>query len=236
MAQRTKWWIATAVIAVASYAVLWIAVALHWKWLNSIDSAVLDPLHAYGVKHPAWVLFWNVLSTVFGPVAFRLVGVVAIAVALIRRHHLRVVLFLLTTIELSGAVAQLGKNLAGRPRPAGALTVAESSAFPSGHAVAVMAGVLTLLTLTAATLTPRTLTPRGLTPRTRTAAIALGAVLVIAIGAARVILNAHYPSDVIAGWALGYLWYLVCLLAIRPGKHHPDAASQLDPHPAQCRP
>jgi len=41
MAQRTKWWIATAVIAVASYAVLWIAVALHWKWLNSIDSAVL---------------------------------------------------------------------------------------------------------------------------------------------------------------------------------------------------
>ena len=236
MAPRTKWSIATtAALAVAVYAVLWTAVALHWTGLNTIDSAVLDPLHAYGVKHPAWVLFWNVLSTVFGPVAFRLVGAAVIIVALIRRH-LRAVLFVLTAIELSGAVAQLGKNLAGRPRPAGALTVAESSAFPSGHAVAVMAGVLTLLTLTAATLTPRTLTPRGLTPRTRTAAIALGAVLVIAIGAARVILNAHYPSDVIAGWALGYLWYLVCLLAIRPGKHHPDAASQLDPHPAQCRP
>jgi membrane-associated phospholipid phosphatase len=226
MAHRTKWWILTAALAAAVYAVLWTAVALHWKWLNTFDSGVLDPLHAYGVKHPGWVRFWNVLSTVFGPVAFRLVGAVAIVVALIRRHHLRVVLFLLTTIELSGAVAQLGKNLVGRPRPPGALIMAESSAFPSGHAVAVMAGVLTLLTLAAATLTPRR----------RAVAIALGAVLVIVIGAARVILNAHYPSDVVAGWALGYLWYIVCLLAIRPGKHNPKPASQLDPYPAQCRP
>jgi membrane-associated phospholipid phosphatase len=226
MAHRTKWWILTAALAAAVYAVLWTAVALHWKWLNTFDSGVLDPLHAYGVKHPGWVRFWNVLSTVFGPMAFRLVGAVAIVVTLIRRHHLRVVLFLLTTIELSGAVAQLGKNLVGRPRPPGALTMAESSAFPSGHAVAVMAGVLTLLTLTAATLTPRR----------RAVAIALGAVLVIVIGAARVILNAHYPSDVVAGWALGYLWYIVCLLAIRPGKHNPKPASQLDPYPAQCRP
>jgi undecaprenyl-diphosphatase len=229
MAHRTAA-ILTAALAAATYAILWIAVALHWKWLNTIDYGVLGPLHAYGVKHPGWVRFWNVLSTVFGPEAFRLVGAAAIIVAL-RRRHLRAALFVLTAIELSGAVAQLGKNLAGRPRPAGALTVAVSSAFPSGHAVAVMTGVLTLLTLSAGMLSPR-----GLNPRTRAAAIALGTLLVIAIGAARVILNAHFPSDVVAGWALGYLWCLVCLLAIRPGKHHPDAASQLDPRPAQRRP
>jgi membrane-associated phospholipid phosphatase len=229
MAHRTVA-ILTAVLAAATYAILWTAVALHWKWLNTIDCGVLDPLHAYGVKRPGWVRFWNVLSTVFGPEAFRLLGAAAIIVAVLRRH-LRAVLFVLTAIELSGAVAQLGKNLTGRPRPAGALTVAVSSAFPSGHAVAVMAAVLTLLTLSAGMLTPR-----GRTSRTRTAAIALGSLLVITIGAARVILNAHYPSDVVAGWALGYLWYLVCLLAIRPGTDHPDAASQLDPHPAHRRP
>jgi membrane-associated phospholipid phosphatase len=221
MASRTKWCIVTAVIAVAFYALLWTAVALHWKWLNTIDSAVLAPLHSYGVAHPGWVRFWNVLSTVFGPAGFQLVGVAVVVVAVLRRN-LRAVLLVLTAIELNGVVAELAKNLVGRPRPAGALTAAAASSFPSGHAVAVVAGVLTLLTISAGMLTPRG----------RTAAIALGAVLVIAIGAARVILNAHYPSDVVAGWALGYLWYLVCVVVVRPGKHSPDAASQLDPRPA----
>ena len=220
MAQRTKWWIATAVIAVASYAVLWIAVALHWKWLNSIDSAVLDPLHAYGVKHPGWVRFWNVLSTVFGREGFQIVGAAVVVVALLQRN-LRIVLFVLATIELNGVVGQIAKNLAGRPRPPGALTASAAASFPSGHAVAVMAGVLGLLTIS-----------EGMFPRLgRAVPIALGAVLVIAVGVGRVILNAHYPSDVVAGWALGYLWYLVCVVVIRPGKRDADAASQLDPHP-----
>jgi membrane-associated phospholipid phosphatase len=207
-------------IAAACYALLWTAVALHWKWLNSIDSAVLDPLHAHGVKRPGWVRFWNVLSTVFGPGGFQIVGAAVVVVAVLRRN-LRAVLFVLAAIELNGVVATLAKNLAGRPRPLGALTASAASSFPSGHAVAVMAGVLALLTIW----------PGMFTPRGRTAAITLGALLVVAVGAARVILNAHYPSDVVAGWALGYLWYLVCLVVIRPGKRDADAASQLDPYP-----
>jgi membrane-associated phospholipid phosphatase len=213
MAHRTAATVAAAVAA-ACYALLWAGIALHWQWLSSFDSAVLDPLHSYGVKRPGWVRFWEVLSTVFGPEAFRLVGVAVVVVAALRRH-LRVVLFALATMELNGVVAQLAKDLAGRPRPAGALTAAESSSFPSGHAVADMACVLALLTISA-----------GMFPRlARTTMIALGAVLVIAIGAARVILNAHYPSDVVAGWALGYLWYLVCLVVTRPDIRSLVAAS-----------
>jgi undecaprenyl-diphosphatase len=43
-------------------------------------------------------------------------------------------------------------------------------------------------------------------------AIAAGAVVVVAVGTARVALNVHNPSDVIAGWALGYLYFAGCLL------------------------
>ena len=38
--------------------------------------------------------------------------------------------------------------------------------------------------------------------------------LVAAIGASRVYLGVHYPSDVIAGFAAGGVWLLACELAL----------------------
>jgi undecaprenyl-diphosphatase len=78
--------------------------------------------------------------------------------------------------------------------------------FPSGHALGVTVGVLSLLTV----LLP------VVRSRWRTALVVGGAVAVLAIGVGRVALNVHYPSDVVAGWALGYLYYLLCLATVRP--------------------
>jgi membrane-associated phospholipid phosphatase len=44
----------------------------------------------------------------------------------------------------------------------------------------------------------------------------VGGVLIILVGSARVVLNVHHPSDVLAGWALGYLYYLLCLRLVPP--------------------
>jgi membrane-associated phospholipid phosphatase len=46
--------------------------------------------------------------------------------------------------------------------------------------------------------------------------IVAGVVVVVAIGVARVVLDVHHVSDVLAGWALGYVWFVVCTLLIRP--------------------
>ncbi len=192
-----------AAVAAACYAVLWLGFAFHWQWLVTADSAVLDPLKAYDVKHPAWVRFWDVLCSVLSPEGFRLAGAAMVVVAVLRRN-LRATLFLLTAIGLSGIVSQIAKDLADRPRPLGA--TAASSAFPSGHALAAMAAVLALLTISAGVFSHRA----------RIVTIVVGAVMVIAVGVGRVVLNVHYPSDVVAGWALGYLWYLSCLFVIRP--------------------
>jgi len=196
---------AVAVAAALLYALLWLAYALQWAWLQEVDDAALQPLHDYGVKHPGWVQFWEVLCTVFGPAAFRLVGA-GVVVAAILRRNVRVILFVVTAIGLSGAVTQIAKSLADRPRPSGALATAWSSAFPSGHALAVMAAVLALLTISAGMLGRRG----------RLTTIVLGGAVVLAVGAGRVVLNVHHPSDVLAGWALGYLWFVGCLLVIRP--------------------
>lgn len=194
-----------AAVAVTVYALMWLGYRMQWPWLDAIDQWALRVAYDYGINHPGWVRCWDVVCTVFGPAGFRLFGVVVIVVAL-RRRNVRAAVFVLTTIGLSGVVIQLAKNLADRPRPAGALAAAMSTAFPSGHAVAVMAAVLALLTLSAGLFGPRV----------RAATIVAGALVVAVVGVGRVVLTVHQPSDVIAGWALGYLWFLVWLVVIRP--------------------
>ena len=43
-----------------------------------------------------------------------------------------------------------------------------------------------------------------------------GPLIVVFIGIGRVVLNVHHPSDVLAGWALGYAYFAVCLLLVPP--------------------
>lgn len=189
--------------AAAGYALLWLG--YHHGWPDRIDSPTLAAAHDYGMSHPGWVRFWDVFSTVFAPVVFRLAGMVAAVVALVRRR-LRAALFVLVALETGGWLTRVAKGLADRPRPATALVHAGSSSFPSGHALGAMLGVTVLL----AVLLPL------LTARARAAAVVVGALIVVAVGVARVALNVHHPSDVLAGWALGYLWFAVWARLLKP--------------------
>jgi membrane-associated phospholipid phosphatase len=126
-------------------------------WLTAIDLSWLDVGHRYSVAHPGRVTAWNVFCTVLGPTAFRLVALIVIIFALVRRN-LRVAFFLVISIELSGIITEIAKYAANRPRPATALVSAPSTSFPSGHALCVMVGVLALLTV----VLPVVRAPRGL--------------------------------------------------------------------------
>ena len=79
-------------------------------------------------------------------------------------------------------------------------------ALPVWHALETTATWLALLTL----LLP------VLATTWRRVAIVVAAVILMLVGYSRVALNVHYPSDVLAGWALGYLYFLLCLLIFRP--------------------
>ena len=207
MRPRTIWLIVSAVLAVAVYALVWIGYSSNWNWLTGIDAYWLDVAHRYGVAHPGWVTSWDVFCTVLGPTVFRLVALIVIVFALVRRN-LRVAVFLVISVELAGIITEIAKYAANRPRPATALVSALSTSFPSGHALGVMVGVLALLTV----VLPLVRRPL------RAWLIAIGAVIVILIGIGRVVLNVHHPSDVIAGWAFGYAYFVACLLLVPPSR------------------
>jgi undecaprenyl-diphosphatase len=194
-----------AAAALALYVLLWVGVAQQWGWIAAMDRLAIDPLHRYGVDRPGWVTAWDVFCTVLGPGAFRVLTLILIVIAFVRRK-LRTAMFLIVSVELSGLVTEAAKAGANRPRPAEAFVDAWGSAFPSGHALGVMVCVLALLTVAL----PAVRRPL------RVWLVVAGVVVVLAIGIGRVVLNVHHPSDVLAGWALGYVWFVACVLAVPP--------------------
>jgi membrane-associated phospholipid phosphatase len=86
-----------------------------------------------------------------------------------------------------------------RPDPVGHLVPVESFAFPSGHAANAV-----LVWICLALLLPRS-------DRTRSWAVWGAVWLALLVGASRVVLGVHWPSDVIGGWAFGLLWTLLIL-------------------------
>jgi undecaprenyl-diphosphatase len=122
-----------------------------------------------------------------------------------RRIHAGV---LTATVLLAWASSEISKALYGRPRPdlVPHGMYAYSGSFPSGHSTLSAATFLTLAVLIA-----------SLEPRRRTKALVYGLAVTIlaAVGASRVYLGVHYPSDVLAGWCLGATWALTAWMALR---------------------
>jgi undecaprenyl-diphosphatase len=81
-----------------------------------------------------------------------------------------------------------------------------SSSFPSGHALTSAAVYLTLGTLLMRLA-------KGRLAKFYCIAVAMLATLLI--GATRVFLGVHYPTDVLAGWLIGMSWALVCWMIER---------------------
>jgi undecaprenyl-diphosphatase len=52
--------------------------------------------------------------------------------------------------------------------------------------------------------------------RARAAAVCAGVLVVAAVGVARVALGVHHPSDVLAGWALGWAYLALWAMLLRP--------------------
>lgn len=206
--------LASVAAAAVVYALMLLGYRQGWGWLSSADAAALDASYDVAIKHPAWVRFWDGISMVFAPAMFRGLAMVAVLVAAARRR-LKVALFLLVTVEASGLLTVWAKGAVGRPRPVTALVAASSTSFPSGHALGVMVGVGALLALTLPIL-------RG---APRLAVLGAGGLVVAAVGVARVALNVHHPSDVLAGWALGWAYLVGWALVIKPGTGGVDRSS-----------
>jgi hypothetical protein len=152
------------------------------------------------------------ISRLTGPGLFPVV-LGAVAVLALRRRLREGLVVAIGTLSAWG-VSGLLKLALGVPRPRAKLVgaVYSSFGFPSGHA---------LVTLVALGLIAWAFLRRAARAAQASAAVATALVTAVT-GLARVIVDAHWLSDVLGGIAFGIVWLA---LAVRVGRHVLDEAS-----------
>jgi len=215
---------ATATIASAGLAVLTALVAAGWEPLLGLDRRLSGAARGYGMAHPFWVEGWRLVTHLGDSLTLVLVAIAAVALLLRlgrRRAAVLVPLAALTTQLASMAV----REPLARARPVDGFVVTHSWAFPSGH---------TVHSATAALVAVQLLWPH-LEHRARWITATLAGVLALSVGISRVMVRAHWPSDVLGGWllALAVVPALFSASAAVRRRHPPPARSPTAPHMPQ---
>lgn len=168
----------------------------------AIMSALRSPANAAVPFGPPWLQEAARDVTSIGSVVF--LGFVLLATVgyllLIQKRALAV----LMSISVLGGelLSTILKKGFDRPRPAiPHVTQVFTASFPSGHA---MLSAITFLTVGAL------LARANADPRLKLYFLVLAVFLTVAVGASRVYLAVHYPTDVLAGWCIGFGWAILC--------------------------
>ncbi|WP_193224655.1 phosphatase PAP2 family protein [Bacillus sp. B1-b2] len=132
------------------------------------------------------------------------IGIVALLFVILlwwkKKDYAGIAAFVLC-VGLGNEVNKVVKDLIARPRPVTAhIQEADTLSFPSGHA---MVGLLLYLFI--AHLLAKDL-------KSNAAKLVLAGVamlLILLIGISRIVLGAHYPTDVIGGFLFGGIWLFI---------------------------
>lgn len=185
--------------------------------LEAFDRAILlglrNPADLQDPLGPPWFEEMVRDVTALGGNLITIFITLASAGYLVLQRKGRAALFVLLAVTSGILLGSLLKGTFERPRPDLVEHGMEvySSSFPSGHAMT--AGIV-YLTLAAVLM-------RLERRRLKFYLLSLAMLVTLAVGASRVYLGVHWPSDVIAGWAAGagwaMLWWCVALWMQRKG-------------------
>ena len=167
--------------------------------VSGMDSAILL---AVAKKRTPWLTITAVDVTALGSITLVvLFSVFTLVVLLVLRDRMGA-LQLFTASVGAGILTLVAKNLIERTRPAEAqqLIVVSGFSYPSGHSVSTSA-----LYLTIAIIAGRYVQHTG----ARAAIFVAVSAVLIMIGASRVYLGVHYPTDIVSGISLGAAWALL---------------------------
>lgn len=191
------------IVTLVTLIFVWIGAEVGEGETRGLDSAILLALRQPGDLArpigPHWLqLAMLDLTALGGGTVLALVTLLVIGSLLVQRKRGHA-LFIAIAVGSGGVLSAVLKTGYARPRPALVAHLVEvtSSSFPSGHAMNSAIVYLTLGVLLARAVPDR---------RFKAYVLWVGVLLTLVVGASRVYLGVHWPTDVIAGWAIGSAW------------------------------
>lgn len=185
-----------------------------WSYLLALISFILFGILLSNFDKQQFVMFDEKMADLLGNNKFIIffhyfgetavivtVAIILLIFLLVRERNYRAMMFVLLTIAGGNILNRFVKNWVERPRPE-VVDQLTSYSFPSGHA---MLGLLYLCTI--AYLLSEILNSDKKVLLTWTFMI----VLTVLVGLSRIAETHHYATDVLAGWFLGYSWFIICV-------------------------
>ena len=181
------------IIAFLIFASLMVGISLHAQWIHIFDQTIINFIRQFS---PSKTAFFKAYTVFFNTLPIMLVVVVGVAVLFLYKFYRIGFFFLL--IPLVGSVINVGiKDIIDRSRPqVNQLIHYGGYSFPSGHSTiaALVFGSIILLV-------QRLSLPRYI----KWILIFILLFAILLVGISRIYIGVHYPSDVLAGFCLGFM-------------------------------
>jgi undecaprenyl-diphosphatase len=170
--------------------------------------ALRDPNDPGTPIGPHWLRIAALDITALGSGFVLGLTVTAITGFLLLQGMTRTALFILVASVGGWVLNNSLKGVFGRERPdvVPHLSEVASLSFPSGHAMTSAVVYLTLGVLLMRVVER---------PITKFYCLGVAILATLLIGSTRVYLGVHYPTDVLAGWMIGFAWALLCWIVER---------------------
>ena len=171
-------------------------------------AALRDPANPANPIGPSWLRGVALDITALGSATVLGLVVVGVGGFLLLQRLQRHAAFIVIASASGWVLNAALKEAFGRPRPEIVPHLREvlTLSFPSGHAMTTAVVYLTLGALLMRVAQHRL---------TRLYIMSVAMLATFLVGASRVYLGVHYPTDVLAGWLIGMSWALLCWLVER---------------------
>jgi membrane-associated phospholipid phosphatase len=171
--------------------------------LLAFDRPVLVFLHAHATDTLNRIMVW---SSRAGSALVLVPVVITVAIYLYRQRVQARTWFWVLSVCGAALLNFLAKYSFARARPSLWVSILPETtySFPSGHAMESMAVATAIVFL---------VWNRG---NWRWASLAFGSIFVLLVGASRIYLGVHYPSDVLAGWLASLAWVVGLVMIKKP--------------------
>jgi YegS/Rv2252/BmrU family lipid kinase len=219
---RTRWlvWAAVCLVGLTTLSVM---VHTGYQPLFDLDRQLGDGPQGWTAGSDLAQDFLRVVELMFSNSALGLFTVV-LGATLASRGHVRAAVWAAGVMVGAALTVYALKQLFARQRPVweDPFHHLDSFSFPSGHASGIASAMGVAIVLTLVFVRAR---------RTRRSLVTGYVALIVLVGADRVLLGVHNVSDVLAGYATGFLWVLGGLVVFHPAPRRRSLEELAGPRP-----